>query len=112
MIEPKVYLIDVQELKKRREENPNLCIIDVRELDEWHTLHIPGALHIPKDDLANSIKMTIPETDQPIYLHCRAGVRSLYAAHCLLELGYQEVYSVEGGIDAWHSQGYPVNSQA
>ncbi|KTD32953.1 Rhodanese domain protein [Legionella nautarum] len=110
MIEPKINTIDVHELKKRLDTNPNLCLIDVRELHEWQSLHIPGALHIPKDELAAKIEALIPEREKPIYLHCKAGVRSLYAANCLLNMGYQELYSIDGGIAEWAMVGYPVES--
>lgn len=108
MTDHKINTISVQELKKRRDANPNLCLIDVREDHEWELLHIPGALHIPKDNLTANIAATVPKHDQPIYLHCHAGMRSLYAAHCLLELGYKEVYSIDGGIAAWEKAGYPI----
>jgi rhodanese-related sulfurtransferase len=108
MNEVLVNTIDVHELRKRRELDPNLCLIDVRELHEWHVMRIPGALHIPKDELAVSIKPKIPEYDREIYLHCKGGTRSRFAANCLVELGYKEVYSVDGGIAEWASFGYPV----
>ena len=108
MTDHKVNTINVHELKKRREENPSLCLIDVREDHEWQEQHIPGALHIPKDTLAAAIAKNIPEHECPIYLHCRGGTRSLQAAHTLLELGYKNVYSVDGGISEWEKSGYPV----
>ena len=108
MNDHKINTISVHELKKRRSANPNLCIIDVREDHEWQEQRIPGALHIPKDIIISKIAEQIPERDHPIYLHCRGGVRSLYAANCLLELGYKEVYSVDGGIAEWAKAGYPV----
>jgi len=108
MTEHKVNTITVHELKKRLNDTPNLCIIDVRENSEWQEQHIPGALHIPKDEIIANIKASVPEQDSPIYLHCRGGVRSIYAANCLLDLGYKEVYSVEGGITEWERSGYPV----
>ncbi len=100
--------ITVHELKMLYDQSPDLCLIDVREPDEWDVLHIPGALHIPKDELAALVEAKIPDKARPIYLHCRGGVRSLYAAHCLLELGYKHVYSVDGGIVEWATSGYPV----
>ncbi len=108
MTEPKINTISVQELKKRRDLNPELCLIDVREDDEWQEQHIPGALHIPKDALVECISAKVPEREKPIYLHCRGGVRSLHAANHLLALGYKEVYSVDGGIVEWVKSGYPI----
>ena len=108
MTEHAVHTISVHELKKRRDLDPALCLIDVREEDEWQDQHIPGALHIPKDRLVQSIQAKVPSLDKAIYLHCRGGVRSLHSAHALLELGYKEVYSVDGGIVEWAKSSYPI----
>lgn len=108
MTNHKINTVTVHELKKRLEAYPHLCIIDVREDHEWQEQRIPGAMHIPKDKLITNIAANVPENDRPIYLHCRGGVRSLQAANYLLDLGYKEVYSVEGGIAEWANAGYPT----
>lgn len=105
-----IQTISVHELKKVYDNPDGIHLIDVRELDEWNEHHIPGAIHIPKDILPTVIQETIPQHTQTIYLHCRGGVRSLHAANCLLEMGYQKVYSVDGGIIEWINAGYPVQS--
>jgi len=103
-----VKTIDVHELKKCQEHNPGLCLIDVREIHEWEDQRIPGALHIPKDNLAATIAAVVSDKHQPIYLHCRGGTRSLWAGERLVEMGYTDVYSVDGGISDWCQSGYPV----
>lgn len=103
-----IKTISVDELKKQYDEIPNLCLIDVRELDEWQACHIPGAMHIPKDQLSSVIDVRMPDRTQPIYLLCRGGVRSLQAAQLLMALGYQQIYSVDGGIMDWSNAGYPI----
>jgi rhodanese-related sulfurtransferase len=108
MNELKINTIDVHELHKRREIDPNLCIIDVREDDEWQEQHIPRAVHIPKDLVAAQIEQIVPDHNQPIYLHCKGGVRSMHAAAALLSIGYTSVYSIDGGITAWRNAGYPI----
>lgn len=108
MTNPKIKTIDVHELKNKMAQNPQLCLIDVREPEEWQAHHIPSAIHIPKDRIAAHIESQIPNKNEPIYLHCKAGVRSLYAAQCLMDLGYHEVYSVDGGIMEWAMFGYPI----
>lgn len=106
----KVNTINAQELKKRRDQDPHLCLIDVREDHEWQEQRIPGALHIPKDTISTTIRAAVPELDTPVYLHCRGGVRSLAVANELLTLGYQNVYSIDGGITDWVHAGYPVET--
>lgn len=106
-----VQTINVIELKEHYDKEQDLCLIDVRELSEWQEIHIPKAIHIAKDDIANRIESTVPDHSTPIYLHCRGGVRSLHAANTLIELGYTNVYSVDGGIMAWHAAGFPTTSK-
>ncbi len=107
MTNSKIKTITVHELKKKMDSTPDLCLIDVREQDEWQQGHIPKALHIPKDNIL-SITKQFPNKEKAIYLHCKGGVRSMYAAQCLIDIGYQEVYSVDGGIMEWASFGYPI----
>lgn len=108
MTKHNIKTIDVHELKNKMEACSDLCLIDVRELEEWQDIRIPGARHIPKDEISVRIKDTIIDKSQAVYLHCRGGVRSLYAAQCLMDIGYEEVYSVDGGIMEWAMYGYPV----
>lgn len=109
--EHNVQTIDVAELKKHYDNDDIICLIDVRELSEWQEIHIPKAIHIAKGDLPSKIQKQIPELIQPIFLHCRSGVRSMQAANELLKLGYENVYSVTGGILAWEAAGFPVKTR-
>ena len=108
MTKQNIKTVDVHHLKNKMDTHPDLCLIDVRELEEWQVARIPGAIHIPKDVITSNIDSKVTDKTQPIYLHCRGGVRSLYAAQCLMDIGYEEVYSVDGGIIEWAMFGYPV----
>lgn len=108
MTKPEIKTIDVHELKSKMESESDFCLIDVRELEEWQDIRIPGALHIPKDQISVTIQTKVVDQTRPVYLHCRSGVRSLYAAQCMIDLGYQQVYSVNGGIMEWAMYGYPI----
>lgn len=108
MTNPKIKTIDVHQLKNKMEQNAKLCLIDVREQNEWQAIRIPKAIHIPKDSISSQIEAQVPDKSHPIYLHCKGGVRSLYAAQCLIDLGYNEVYSMDGGIMEWAMSGYPI----
>lgn len=107
----KIETINVHELKQKMDNQADLCLIDVREVEEWQALHIPGAILIPKNEISSKIASKVKDKMQTIYLHCRSGVRSLYAAQILLDAGYENVYSVDGGIMEWAMYGYPVAAQ-
>ena len=87
-----VSTISVHDLKKEYDNCPDLRLIDVRELDEWEALRIPGAIHIPKDLLPTVIDVKVPDRSCPVYLHCRGGVRSLDAAEALINLALGLVF--------------------
>ena len=108
MSNPDIMTIDVHTLKKLREANPALLLLDVRESQEWKQIHIPDAIHIPKDQIIDRISSVTNDKTVPVYIHCRSGVRSLYAAQCLQEMGFEKIYSVEGGIMDWVMAGYEV----
>ena len=48
--------------------------------------------------------------EQPVYLLCRSGVRSVFAALSLKQMGFEDVYSVEGGFLAWQAAGYEISA--
>jgi sulfur-carrier protein adenylyltransferase/sulfurtransferase len=84
-------------------------LIDVREPHEWETGRIKGALHIPQGELASRIEPAVPDQAQPIVTYCARGNRSVVAAGRLERLGYREVASLSGGIEAWRQNGLPLD---
>ncbi len=81
-------------------------LIDVREPSEYASGHVPGAINLPQADLATRLD-ELPR-DQPLYLICKAGYRSLRAAQFLLQRGFPQVVSVQGGTDAWCAANHPI----
>lgn len=90
--------ITVEELQKWRAENPNLCIVDVREPAEFTFVSLANSLNIPLGKLTDTF-MELPIEEKIVTL-CHHGVRSLRAALWLRSQGY-EAFSVQGGIHAW-----------
>ena len=82
-------------------------IVDVREASEWEQGHLPDALHISKSYVEQQIEGAVPDRDAPVILYCAGGVRSLFAAQSLQQLGYTNVASMSGGFQAWKSAGLP-----
>ena len=80
-------------------------IVDVREASEWEQGHLPGASHISKSYIEQQIEGAVPDRDAPVILYCAGGVRSLFAAQTLAEMGYSDVASMSGGFQAWKGAG-------
>jgi molybdopterin/thiamine biosynthesis adenylyltransferase/rhodanese-related sulfurtransferase len=80
-------------------------IVDVREASEWEQGHIPGAHHVSKSYIEQQIEAAAPDRDAPVILYCAGGVRSLFAAQTLADMGYSDVASMNGGFQAWKGAG-------
>ncbi len=91
--------IDVAELAAMQEKGA--IVIDVREPDETQQGVIPGAEIVPRGMLEFRVGRLTEDPDQPIVVYCRSGNRSALAALSLQNMGYGQVYSLEGGWKAW-----------
>mmetsp|Transcript_9151 Transcript_9151/g.10300 ORF Transcript_9151/g.10300 Transcript_9151/m.10300 type:complete len:497 (-) Transcript_9151:202-1692(-) len=76
-------------------ESKKLKILDVRNLSEWENGVIPGAQLISLKDLNDHLS-SIPR-NEPLYVHCRSGVRSRIAFSLLRRAGFNNLINVEGG---------------
>jgi molybdopterin/thiamine biosynthesis adenylyltransferase/rhodanese-related sulfurtransferase len=92
-----------------RETLGNATIIDVREAEEFRQGHLPNAVFIPRGFLELRIEDAAPDRDGEIILYCAGGNRSLFAAHNLQELGYNNVRSMTGGFQKWKENGFPIS---
>ncbi len=80
-------------------------LLDVREPDEYEQGAIAGSVHIPRGQLESSIENRIAERSTPIVAMCAGGVRSVFAAVTLEEMGYTDVVSMDGGFNKWKDEG-------
>ena len=87
------------ELKRRIDAGETPCILDVREPWELAICGLPGARHIP----LNEIPARFSELDatSAIIVVCKGGGRSRRAAKYLTARGFSRVSTLAGGIDAW-----------
>ena len=80
--------------------------VDVRTPEEYAAGHAYRARNIPLDQLKTSLDKL--EKNEPVYLICRSGRRSKEAAQILVESGFSQAISIEGGTDAWQAAGLPM----
>ncbi len=81
--------------------------LDVRELDEYEQGMIPGSVFIPRGHLESQVENKLTDRERPIVVYCAGGVRSVFAAKTLQDLGYRDVVSMAGGFGRWKNEGRP-----
>ena len=98
----KTKVISADETKELVKNKPQdeLEILDVRQPAEYERGHITGAKHIPLSTLADNIEKL--DTSKTIVTYCQRGVRSRSAAALLKRMGFEDIFSMTGGIEAWN----------
>lgn len=83
-------------------------VIDVRTPGEYAEGHLKNAVNI--DFKADNFDASLGKLDKskPVFVYCLSGHRSSGAAAKMQELGFSEVYTLDGGIAKWNDAGKPV----
>jgi rhodanese-related sulfurtransferase len=95
----------IEPTEAQRRVQAGAALIDVREIAEFEQARVPGAILIPLSEFAE--RYTELPQENEVVLMCAAGVRSAQAAQFAAQHGYR-VTNLEGGINAWHAAGLPV----
>ena len=90
------------ELQRWRQDGKAFLLLDVRTDEETAVCALPDSVHIPM----NLIPLHSNELPDglPIVVYCHHGIRSLHTAMYLADAGFETLYNLQGGIDAWAAQ--------
>ena len=91
--------ITAAEAKQIMDTEEGYIILDVRTQEEYDQGHIPGAIVISHEEIAEKAEEVLPDKNQLILVYCRSGRRSKIAAEALVELGYTNIREFGGIID-------------
>ena len=83
-------------------------LLDVREDDEWAAGHAPAAVHLRLGELGARAH-EVPR-DRDVYMICRTGARSAYAAQAFADAGWTAI-NVADGMTGWAVAGKPMVSE-
>lgn len=111
--------LSVDELARELEDDPDLLLVDLRELQERVDLGtIPGAVHVPRgmlefwaDPQSRYYRDYFQEHRRTV-VFCAAGGRSALAALALQEMGFARVAHLEPGFAGWQQAGRPIEDTA
>jgi len=96
--------INVQEAREMM--GGGAVVIDVREMHEYTSGHVPEAAHIPVNTVY-ARREELPK-DKDLIFVCAVGQRSALAAEMAAAAGLTRLFNLEGGTDAWIKSGEPV----
>jgi rhodanese-related sulfurtransferase len=96
-----VRQIDVRQLAAKLQADEPVYLLDVRQPWEHETAALPGSTLIPLGELPRRASEVRPPPGAMLVVYCHHGVRSLSAVALLEWLGFRDVVSLAGGIDAW-----------
>lgn len=103
-----VNRIQIGELRERMNLGLQPILVDVRTPGEFARVHAVDAVLVPLDKLRTVSVTAYRSTDGCLYILCHSGARATTACQQLAAAGIDNVFVVEGGMQAWQSAGLPV----
>jgi len=100
-----VHTIDSKSFAEKLKTNENPQLLDVRTPKEYSSEHIGDAKNVNWNGDYFVAKVNSYDKSKPIFVYCKVGGRSIQAANKLAELGFKEIYNLDGGIMKWKAQG-------
>ena len=105
-----IKVISPQEVRDAVYDSNKHQLIDVRTLEEFSEGHLKNAQNICITDADFEENVAKLDKNQPVYLYCRSGKRSASAAEILKDMGFTEIYDMEGGILKWESENLEIEN--
>ena len=90
--------------------NNDAVVLDMRSAESFSRGHIVGARNVPMDELEGHLEKLARFKTKPLVAVCDAGITSSKAVNKLRSSGFESVYNLKGGMNAWGQAGLPVVS--
>ena len=105
--------LTADEFEKEITTKENIQILDVRTPGEFFSGHIKNALHADWNDKKEFDRRIIfVDKSKPVYVYCLAGGRSAAAAAKMRKMGYENVFELTGGTNAWRAANKPLEGMS
>lgn len=88
-------------VKDMLDAGDDVSLLDCRLDKEKAIAQIGGSVFIPMQELVDRLEELDDYQDRKLVVFCHAGVRSMKVAAFLRERGFEDVWSMAGGIDLW-----------
>ncbi len=96
--------VDISQLEAILAAPQGPVLLDVRSPEEFQQGHVPGALHLPIDQLPDRIDELQPFRTRGVIAYCEHGRRATRALDLLAEKGFTNLRLLRGNMKAWRSR--------
>lgn len=105
-----VQVLSPADFNSKINSTPTKLILDVRTPQEFEMDHIVGSTNL--DIYESSFKNSLEGLDKnsPVFVYCKSGNRSSKASSILQDVGFKEVYELEGGVQNWKANNLPLET--
>ena len=101
--------ISVDDFQRKLSDINNAQLIDVRTPEEYAGGHLKNAVNINYNSGAFEEELRKLDKSKPVMVYCLSGGRSSRAANKMQDMGFSEVYNMDGGIMKWGNTGKPLD---
>ncbi|NQT73626.1 MAG: rhodanese-like domain-containing protein [Chloroflexi bacterium] len=91
-----------------RASDPGFVILDIRTPEEFEPEHIEGAVNIDFYSEIFRDELDTLDKEKTYLIYCRTDRRTGESLSIMRELGFVEVYNMDGGINSWKTEGFPT----
>lgn len=100
-----VQTIDAKLYAEKLKSTQNPQLLDVRTPEEYNAEHIDNAVNVNWNGDDFETKANKYDKSKPVFVYCKVGGRSAKAADKLAQMGFKEIYNLDGGIMKWNASG-------
>lgn len=97
-----------QQQAQERIKAGSITAIDVRSAEEYSAGHVPGAINVPHNSIEDQLNEITKLKGQPVLLYCHSGRRAAIAEATLTQLGFTQLYHLQGDMIEWNKNQLPV----
>jgi rhodanese-related sulfurtransferase len=84
------------------------AVLDLRPEEAFKAGHLPGAKHVPANEMTTKIEKLKLDRKNPLILVCETGASSRKAIAEVQKMGFAEVGTLDGGVQAWQAAALPL----
>ncbi len=97
-------VLQQKEYQQKIESQQQIQLIDVRTPQEFADAHLENAQNINVNSSDFEQKVANLDKTQPVYIYCKSGGRSKKAGQILEQMGFTQIYDLQGGISSWRGK--------